>query len=212
MKEVHARQKEQARSQGQLLGSPQPFGSHLDSWVSACGVEPGAPRDTRDHVSHWAYGVWQQAVRPEEPQGHAELSDDMVPGRGVEGRMGIRVGRRWLPQPQQGAGRVLSVLSLTLGRRERGGRGRKAGAFPHPSALQHWLSGPCDQISPSEGEGQAEGEAAGPGSHPRSHPAFRWSSLLSFPGFESSGPHMPLSFRLPGGSSLSTRGGWREGF
>lgn len=58
MKEMQARQKEQARSQGQqLLGESPTLGSHPDSWVSACGTEPGALRDTWTHASHLAYGV-----------------------------------------------------------------------------------------------------------------------------------------------------------
>lgn len=35
-------------------------GRHLDSWVSACGMEPGTLRDTQAYESHLAYErVWE---------------------------------------------------------------------------------------------------------------------------------------------------------
>lgn len=66
---------------------------------------------------------------PASPQGRAELSDDMVPGRGVSRRVGVEVGRkvarrgRDCPSTRRGRGRALSMEE-----REEGGV-RTAGAL-----------------------------------------------------------------------------------
>lgn len=79
----------------------------------------------------------QKAVLPEYSQGYAELSDDMVPGRGCveeEGGWGGRWGEEEGGCPPLGGGgdRALSVLSLNTMEGESRERAEPM-AFPHTS-------------------------------------------------------------------------------